>query len=168
MATDTITHETVSQLVEAGAIRAAHVVGQKGGWGVLFEYGMTERPLAAQRGNVRVFKRFETIVSYLREMGIVQFDVDAAQYDPAAPLSAKSQSKSERAREQMRAAHEAAAYDKWFRAEVGKALAEADDPATPKVAQADVMAVLQSGDTAALRALAKGKPAAKPKRKAHA
>ena len=57
MATDTITHETVLQLVEAGAIRAAHVVGQKGGWGVLFKYGMTERPLAAQRGNVRVFKR---------------------------------------------------------------------------------------------------------------
>jgi hypothetical protein len=98
MATDTITHETVLQLVAAGAIRAAHVVGQKGGWSVLFRYGMTERPLAAQRGNVRVFKRFETIVSYLRGMGIVQFDVDAAQYDPDAPLSARSQSNAERAR----------------------------------------------------------------------
>lgn len=171
MATDAITHETVSQLVEAGAIRAAHVVGQKGGWGVLFKYGLTERPLAAQRGNVRVFKRFETIVSYLREMGIVQFDVDAAQYDPAAPLSARSQSNAERAREQMKAAHQAAAYDKWFRAEIGAALAEADDPATVKVAHADVAAALQSGDTAALRALA-GKPAggsvSKSRRKARA
>jgi hypothetical protein len=171
MATDTITHETVSQLVEAGAIRAAHVVGQKGGWGVLFKYGMTERPLAAQRGNLRVFKRFETIVSYLREMGIVQFDVDAAQYDPSAPLSARSQSNAERAREQMKAAHQAAAYDKWFRAEIGAALVEADDPATVKVAHADVAAGLRSGDTAALRALA-GKPAgrsvSKPRRKAHA
>jgi len=171
MATDTITHETVSQLVEAGAVRAAHVVGQKGGWGVLFKYGMTERPLAAQRGNVRVFKRFETIVSYLRELGIVQFDVDAAQYDPSAPLSARSQSNAERAREQMKAAHRAAAYDKWFRAEIGAALVEADDPATVKVAHADVAAALRPGkggiDTAALRALA-GKAAGKPRRKAHA
>ena len=39
MATDTITHETVSQLVEAGAIHAAHVVGQKGGWGVRSNMG---------------------------------------------------------------------------------------------------------------------------------
>jgi hypothetical protein len=171
MATDTITHETVSQLVEAGAIRAAHVVGQKGGWGVLFKYGMTERPLAAQRGNVRVFKRFETIVSYLREMGIVQFDVDAAQYDPNAPLSAKSQGNAERARAQMKAAHQAAAYDKWFRAEIGAALTEADDPATVKVAHSDVAAALRSGDTAALRALAgkpAGKTAGKTRRKAHA
>lgn len=168
MATDTITHESVARLVEAGAIRAAHVVGQKGGWGVLFKYGMTERPLAAQRGNVRVFKRFETIVSYLREMGIVRFDVDAAQYDPAAPLSGKSQSNAERAREQMKAAHAAAAYDKWFRAEVGAALIEADDPATAKVAHADVTAALRAGDTAALRALAQGTPAGKAKRKGRA
>jgi hypothetical protein len=167
MTTDTITHETVSQLVESGAIRAAHVVGQKGGWGVLFRYGMTERPLAAQRGNVRVFKRFETIVSYLREMGIVQFDVDAAQYDPSAALSDKAQSNAERARAQMKAAHQAAAYDKWFRAEIGAALVEADDPATVKVEHGDVTTALRSGDTAALRALA-GKPAGKTKRKAHA
>jgi len=167
MTTDTITHETVSQLVEAGAIRAAHVVGQKGGWGVLFRYGMTERPLAAQRGNVRVFKRFETIVSYLREMGIVQFDVDAARYDPSAALSDKAQSNAERARAQMKAAHQAAAYDKWFRAEIGAALVEADDPATVKVEHGDVTTALRSGDTAALRALA-GKPAGKTKRKAHA
>jgi hypothetical protein len=153
--------------VEAGAIRAAHVVGQKGGWGVLFKYGMTERPLAAQRGNVRVFKRFETIVSYLREMGIVQFDVDAAQYDPSAALSDKAQTNAERARAQMKAAHQAAAYDKWFRAEIGAALVEADDPATVKVEHGDVTTALRSGDTAALRALA-GKSAGKTKRKAHA
>ncbi len=167
MSTNAITHETVSQLVEAGAIRAAHVVGQKGGWGVLFKYGMTEQPLAAQRGNIRVFKRFETIVSYLREMGIVQFDVDAAQYDPEAPLSARSQSNAQRAREQMKAAHQAAAYEKWFRAEIGAALIEADDPATVKVAHADVTAALRSGDTAALRALA-GKSAGKSRGKARA
>lgn len=172
MATETIDQKTLSQLVEAGAVRAAHVVGQRGGWGVLFKYGMTERPLAAQRGNVRVFKRFETIVSYLREIGIVQFDVDAAQYDPAAPLSAGSQTKAERARDQMKAAHQAAAYDKWLRAEVSKAIEEADNPAIAKIPHAEVSAALRSGDTAALRALAQGqaagKPAAKARRKTRA
>ena len=64
-------------------------------------------------------RRTQAAVHHLREMGIVQFDVDAAQYDPNAPLSAKSQSNAERAREQMKAAHQAAAYDKWFRAEIG-------------------------------------------------
>lgn len=65
----------------------------------------------------------------------------------------------------MKAAHQAAAYDKWSRAEIGAALVEADDPATVKVAHADVAAALRSGrlgdTTAALRALA-AKPAAKP------
>jgi len=168
MATETIDQKTLSQLVEAGAVRAAHVVGQKGGWGVLFRYGMTERPLAAQRGNVRVFKRFETIVSYLREMGIVHFDVDATQYDPDAPVSAGSQTRAERAREQMKAAHQAAAYDKWLRAEVGRAIEEANDPAIAKIPHSEVSAALLSGNTAALRALARGKPAASPKRKGRA
>jgi hypothetical protein len=165
VATETIDQKTLSQLVEAGAVRGAHVVGQKGGWGLLFTFGTTERHLAAQRGNVRVFRRFETIVSYLRNMGIVQFDVDAAQYDPAAPLSAGSQTKAERARDQMKAAHKAAAYDKWLRAEVSKAIEEADNPGIQKVPHSEVGAALLAGDTTALRALAQGKPAAKSKRK---
>jgi hypothetical protein len=168
MATETIDQKTLSQLVEAHAVRAAHVVGQRGGWGVLFKYGKTERALATQRGNPRVFAKFETLAAYLRELGIVHFEVDAAKYDPEAPLSVGSRTKAERAREQMKAAHQAAAYDKWFRAEVKAAIAEADNPEIPKIAHADVSAALQAGDTAALRALAQGKPAAKPKRKGRA
>ncbi|CDY78042.1 Prevent host death protein, Phd antitoxin [Caballeronia glathei] len=171
MSTETITHDSVTRLVEAGAIRAAQVVGQPGGWGVIFKYGTLERPLAAQRGNVRVFRRFEAIVAYLRDMGIVHFEVDAADYDPHAPASARSESNAERARAQMKAAHEAAAYDKWFRAEITAAIAEADDPATQKVAHEVVAEALQAGDAAALRALAgraTSKPAAKTRRKARA
>ena len=50
MTAETIDHGTLSRLVEAGAVRGAHIVGQRGGWAVLVKYGMTERPLAAQRG----------------------------------------------------------------------------------------------------------------------
>ena len=47
MTTETIDHGTLSRLVEAGAIRAAHVIGQAGGWALSVKYGMAERFLAA-------------------------------------------------------------------------------------------------------------------------
>jgi hypothetical protein len=169
MATETIDQKTLSGLVEAGAVRAAHVVGQRGGWGVLFRYGMTERALATQRGNVRTWANFETLATYLRELGIVRFEVDAAQYDPVAPRSSAEQSKAERAREQMKAAHADAAYNRWFRETVRTSIAEADEPGSVKVPHDAVAALLRAGDTAGLRALAAGKaatPATKPKRTA--
>ena len=122
MNTETVDHHTLIRLVEAGAVRGAHVVGQKGGWAVLVRYGMQERPLAAQRSrNVRLFRRFETMVSYLKGLGIARFDVDAAEYDPD-PL--QSTRRPDRA-EALRRAHAAAAYDAWFREQVQASL---DDP----------------------------------------
>ena len=60
MTAETIDHVTLSRLVEAGAVRGAHIVGQPGGWAVMVQYGTHERPLAAQRSRqVRLFRRFE-------------------------------------------------------------------------------------------------------------
>lgn len=127
MAAETIDHTTLSRLVEAGAVRGAHVVGQDGGWAVMIKYGMAERALAAQRSRqVRLFKRMETLVSYLKEVGISRFDVDAVDY---APETIKTHSRPDRA-EALRRAHEAAAHDRWFREQVEEALREADDPKT--------------------------------------
>lgn len=50
MAAEIIDHVTLSRLVESGAVRGAHIVGQPGGWAVMVKYGTHERPLAAQRG----------------------------------------------------------------------------------------------------------------------
>ncbi len=47
---DTIDHNTLTHLAEAGAVRRADVIGQPGGWGVIIKYGATERMLAARRG----------------------------------------------------------------------------------------------------------------------
>ncbi|MBC7961746.1 MAG: hypothetical protein H7Y05_02240, partial [Steroidobacteraceae bacterium] len=69
---DTIDHATLQHLVEAGAVKGADVVGQPGGWGIVIKYGMTQRALAARRGAIRVFSRFETLVSYLKGIGISQ------------------------------------------------------------------------------------------------
>lgn len=115
MATNTIDHGTFSRLVEAGAVRAAHVVGQPGGWALMVKYGMHERPLAAKNtGAVRVWRRFETLASYLKEVGLTQFDVDASNYDPTSSTAARRPDRAEA----LKKAHEAAAYDKWFREQV--------------------------------------------------
>lgn len=79
---DTIDHRTLSRLVEAGAVRGAYVVGQRGGWTIVIRYGMHERPLAAQRsGQVRLFKKLDTVASYLLGIGLASFDVDGANYE---------------------------------------------------------------------------------------
>lgn len=137
MTAETIDHNTLSRLVEAGAVDAVHVIGQLGGWGVVIKYGRTERPLAASRSReVRLFKKLETVVSYLKEIGISRFDVDAANYDAA---QLKTYSRPDRA-EAMRQAHQAAAHDKWFRAQVQQGL----DDTMPTMAHADVMADLRT------------------------
>ncbi len=119
---DTIDHVTLSRLVEANAVNGANIIGQPGGWGVVIKYGMTERALAAKRGTVRIFRKFETLVGYLKEIGVAKYQVDATGYDPVAHKLSRS---NEGAGIRMKAAHEAAAYDKWFRAQVQEAL---DDP----------------------------------------
>ena len=117
---ETIDHATLERLVEAGAVRGANVVGQAGGWGVVIQYGMTERVLAAKRGAVRIFRKFETLASYLRDIGIVRYQVDATQYDPEAH---QTERRRDDAAERMKRAHAAAAYDDWLRTKVAESLA---------------------------------------------
>lgn len=121
-ARETIDHVTLSRLVEANAVKGASIIGQPGGWGVVIKYGMTERALAAKRGSVRIFRKFETLVSYLKGIGVTKYQVDATGFDLVA---LKTTHRGEIASNRMKAAHEAAAYDKWFREQVQEAI---DDP----------------------------------------
>lgn len=134
---DTIDHVTLQHLVEAGAVRGADVIGQPGGWGVVIKYGMTERALAVRRGAVRVFRHLETLVTYLKDLGISQFNVNAANYDPA--TSAKTTRPD--AAERMKRAHEAAEHDKWFREQVEEGIRLANDPKTVLVSNDEVKAM---------------------------
>lgn len=122
MATETIDHTTLHRLVEAGAVRAALVVGTSGGWALTVKFGLNERPLAAQRSRqIRLFKKLETLVSYLKDVGIAQFDVDASNYSP------ENQNRNTRPDRSaaLKRAHEAVAYDAWFREQVQASI---DDP----------------------------------------
>ncbi len=134
---NTIDQNTLERLVEAGAVRGASIIGQPGGWGVVIQYGMTERALAAKRGAIRNFARFETLVTYLKKIGIAKYQVDATQYDP---VTVKAERFRDDAAERMRQAHQAAAHDKWFRAQVEQALQEADDPNTVWLSNEEVKA----------------------------
>ncbi|CDG88756.1 hypothetical protein [Xenorhabdus bovienii] len=122
MTTETIDHSTLHRLVEAGAVRAAHVIGTSGGWALTVKYGLTERLLAAQRSRqVRLFKKLETLVGYLKDIGIAQFDVDASNYSPE---NQPRQTRPDRSAA-LKRAHEAVSYDDWFREQVQTSI---DDP----------------------------------------
>ena len=130
MNAETIDHTTLTKLAEAGAVRSAHVVGQEGGWGILVKYGITERALAAQRSHqVRIFRKLETLVNYLKGVGIARFDVDAANYD-AGSLAARTRPDQSA---KMKSAHQAAAYDEFFRQRVQGAI----DDTRPRLSTAD-------------------------------
>lgn len=129
---DTIDRTTLEHLVEAGAIRGASIVGQPGGWGVVFQYGLTERVLAARRGAIRVYRKFETLVEYLKSIGIAKYQVDATGYEPVVPATDRKRTD---AAERMKEAHEAVAYKKWLAKEVQEAI---DDP-RPSVSQAEAV-----------------------------
>jgi len=133
ISSDTIDHVTLQHLVEAGAVRGADVVGQPGGWGIVIKYGMSERALAARRGAIRIFSRFETLVNYLKSIGISQFNVNASNYDPADKRSRPDSS------ERMKRTFDAAEHDKWFREQVEEGIRQANDPNTVWVSQEEVV-----------------------------
>lgn len=116
--TSTLDHATLSKLVEAGAVRDAEVVGCPGGWGVVVRYGMIESALAVKRGTIRTFKKFETLVSYLKDLGIVQFKVNAINFTPEALEKRTRPDASNRLRE----AFEAKSYNEWLNKKITSSL----------------------------------------------
>lgn len=145
MRAETIDHTTLSRLAEAGTVHSAHIIWQSGGWGITIKYGMTEWALAAQRSHrVRIFRKLETLVNYLKSIGIVRFDVDAENYDA---ISLKTHSRPDRA-EAMKNAHETAAYNKWLKAEIQEAIDDASPTITHEEVMKEVRVAIASARTA--------------------
>lgn len=146
----TIDHGTLRRLVEAGAAIGAEVVGAAGGWGVVINYGRASQTLAVTRGEPRTFRKFETLASYLKELGITDLRVHTAEFEAAA-VDKPTDKRSELASERMKRAHEAAAHDKWFRAQVQASI---DDP-RPNVSADDARAEFAAKREALRASLAK-------------
>lgn len=122
MTPETIDHRTLARLVETGHIGSAHIVGCAEGWAVQVKRDSIQHSLTAQRSHrVRLFKKLETLVAYLKSIGIHHFDVDASSYDP---MAVKTYSRPDRA-EALKQAHDAAAYERWFKEQV---MASINDP----------------------------------------
>ncbi|MBI5437831.1 MAG: hypothetical protein HY936_02600 [Nitrosomonadales bacterium] len=132
----TIDTAMAKHMVAAAAIKGASIIGQPGGWSVMLKLGKTEKPLGTQRtGKPRMWRSLDTCMEYLQnELRINLVDmIDARNY------STKDATRKTRAdsSERLKRAHEAAAYDKWFRAQVDQAEIEADDPNTKWVSYED-------------------------------
>jgi hypothetical protein len=138
---NTIDHVTLERLVEAGAVRGADVIGHAGGWGVIVKYGMVERALAARRGTVRTFRKFETLVGYLRDVGISEYHVNAANFDAAALKTSRVRPDSA---ERMRSAFEASAHTKWMQEKASKSLADERPNVSHELAMSDVQSLIDA------------------------
>jgi hypothetical protein len=120
---EVIDRKAVRILAEARAIRSATIFGQPGGWSIRIRYGEVERAIAVQRASApRVWRTLLAAVVYVRdELGVLRFEVDMTGHN----AGAKPRRRPDQAAA-LRRAHEAAEHDRWFRAEVEKAAAEAE------------------------------------------
>ena len=129
----TVKLSTARELVEAGSVRHASIIGQAGGYAVLLRVGMQERALSTKGGTPRLFAGLDAAARVLRDaLGVARFDVDASGYS-AADARRRRPDRSAALRE----LHAAAEHDAWFGRDVQQALKEAADPATEWVSQDD-------------------------------
>jgi len=138
---NTIDHTTLENLVEAGVVHGADVIGQPGGWGVVVRYGVTERALAAKRGSVRTFRKFETLVSYLKGLGISRYNVNADNFDAAALKATRGRPDSA---ERMRSAFEASKHTRWMQQKAAESLADTRPNVSHEQAMASAQAVIDA------------------------
>ena len=134
----TIDTATARRMAEAGTIRGVSIVGQPGGWSVMLKTGTLEKPLGSQKADKpRTWRSLDTLTEYLRKvLSIVRIDgIDATHHSNAGTHRPGRPDAAAR----LKHAHEAAAYDMWFRAQVDAGITEADDPATQWIPHEEVM-----------------------------
>ena len=113
----TIDHGTLRRLVDAGTQVGVEVIGATGGWGLVINYGRASQTLSATRGQPRTWRQFETLTGYLKNLGITEVSVNTAEFEPGSNTG-KRDKRSTTASDRMKRAHQAAAYDTWFREQV--------------------------------------------------
>lgn len=120
----TVDHATLKRMNDAGVVTDALLVAEPEGWACVVQVRRTRYPLVAKRGGVRHWSKMESAARYLRQLGIAEFRVDARHMPDTAAARAARPDASAR----LTHAHEAAAYDTWFRDQVQAAISEADAP----------------------------------------
>lgn len=82
MALETISTKTLRELIEAGGIRSALLVGTSGGVSLKVRYGMAEKSLKLDRGGVRVWRTIDAAAKFCRSLGIANIELDLANWLP--------------------------------------------------------------------------------------
>lgn len=138
MTADVIDHTTLSNLAESGEVSNARVVGQAEGWSILVTHGMSEQALAEDRnGQVRIFPKLDTLVAYLKEIGIVRFNVDAGNFGPTTISCDVGPDRTAATPDAV------AAYAQWLEAEVQEAI----DDTSPSVPHDEAMRQIRAAIT---------------------
>jgi len=128
-------HATLQQLAAAKALGGARAVPMEGGWALQVRYGEAKGLLEAQRSRrPRLFRRLETLVDYLRDIGVASFEVEVGASPPEAAPSRRRPDRAAALRRLHQLAEEsperASPRPAPIDSEISAALAEADDPAT--------------------------------------
>jgi hypothetical protein len=134
----TMTLDQFRSAFRAGGLRSVGVRAEGGQFFVTAEPRNGERvTLATTRGKTaRGFRDPGKAIAVLHELGAHKVEVDTSAWSPE--QAAQDGRRRPDTAERQRRAHEAAAHDAWFRAEVQQALREADDPNTVWITNEEV------------------------------
>jgi hypothetical protein len=137
-----ITVEQLRAAHRAGGIASVTLTADGGAFVVaLATRGGDKAVLITMRGKApRRFRDPGKAMLLLRGLGIVTARIDASRWKPGA---SEAKPRPDRAAA-MKQTHQAAAYDRWFRAEVEAGLREANDPNTVFLSHEDAMAEMKA------------------------
>lgn len=128
-----IDQATLSKIVEAGVAYRVQVIGRPGGWTVVFKFEKRKFHLVTKNTKeVQVWRQFEALVSYLKSIGLIQFEVNAANFERNNIYPGKRPDRAEA----LKKKHAAAAYDEWF----GKQIQTSIGDPRPSIAHEQVKA----------------------------
>lgn len=109
--------DTLRMLAAAGSIRAASIIGQRGGYTVVAQAGMQTCTLATKYNRVRMFGSADAAARILRDAGIARTTLDLTHFAPGRLRAARPD-----VAVRTQRANEALTYDRWFRSEVRKSI----------------------------------------------
>jgi len=79
---ETIREPILRELVSVAEDVHVTALGRQQGFALAFKVGGLERTLATTRGSIRVFASLDTAGAFVRNLGIIRFEVDMARHEP--------------------------------------------------------------------------------------
>lgn len=82
--TSKVNHNALKHLIEAGSITSATAIAEGDTWFLTVIAGDTVKTVMAKNsGKARMWRKLETLAKYLKGLGLEQFSIDSANYDPS-------------------------------------------------------------------------------------